>query len=254
MRNDSSQNYKTPYSNISNFREFTDNVRKEKDELKKLDGQIRKQDREITNPKEDGMNFNTITHKMDKNITKKDLEDRIKALEDDGVEDTDHKYKISESKRRVRTFEHMDMEHHHEEIPSQMDHSDETTSYMFFTNIQTIHRLVSEMLQFDKQSVNTLLNDGHNWAEDHLSVAKESVGHVFNFLTNKTIKENHQGFNYMFFENLESIHKMCEKISQMGESEIDMILQDGHDWAEDHISAAKENVEQVHDFLENEMM
>jgi hypothetical protein len=29
---------------------------------------------------------------------------------------------------------------------------------------------------------------------------------------------------------------------------------DGHDWAEDHISSAKENVEQVHDFLKNTLM
>jgi len=246
MRNDSSQNYKTKYSNVSNFKQFMDNIRKEKDELEKVDRSIPKADREISNPKRDGMNFNTITNKMDKNLTKKDLEDRIKALEEEGVEDSNHKYGIVESS--------FDAYNQQNQVKMDADHSGETTSYMFFKNIQTLHRLVSEMLQFDQQKVNTLLNDGHNWAEDHLSVAKESVSHVYNFLTNKTIKENHDGYNYMFFENLESIHKMCEKMTQMQENEIDSILQDGHDWAEDHISAAKENIEQVHDFLENEMM
>jgi len=250
MRNDNSQNYKTKFSNISNFKQFMDKVRKEKDELEKLDRKLPKGDRETSKPSLDGMNFNTITNKMDKNITKKDLEDRIKALEDGGVEDVDHKYGIVES-----NFDQYNQKMNQEmETPMEHDHSGKTTSYMFFTNLQTIHRLVSEMIQFDQQSVNNLLNDGHNWAEDHMSVAKESVAHVYNFLTNKTLKENHEGYNYMFFGNLELIHKMCEKMSQMGESEIDNILQDGHDWAEDHISTAKENIEQVHDFLENEMM
>lgn len=97
MRNDSSQNYKTKYSNVSNFKQFMDNIRKEKDELKKVDMSIPKSDREISNPRRDGMNFNTITNKMDKNLTKKDLEDRIKALEDEGIEDIEHKYGIVES-------------------------------------------------------------------------------------------------------------------------------------------------------------
>jgi hypothetical protein len=253
MRNDSSQNYKTKYSNVANFKQFMDNIHKEKDKLQTVDRQLKKGDREISNPKQDGMNFNSITNKMDKNLTKKDLEDRIKALEDGGVEETDHKYGIVDLVPD-KTMENFDTEFHQGGMHDDMNDSSETTSYMFFKNIQTVHRLVEEMLQYDHQKVNELLNDGHNWAEDHLSVAKENVSHVYNFVANKLVKENHEGYNYMFFENLESIHKMCQKLTQMDESQIDEVLQDGHDWAEDHISAAKENIEQVHDFLENEMM
>jgi len=253
MRNDSSQNYKTKYSNVANFKQFMDNIHKEKDKLQTVDRQLKKGDREISNPKQDGMNFNSITNKMDKNLTKKDLEDRIKALEDGGVEETDHKYGIVDLVPD-KTMENFDTEFHQGGMRDDMNDSSETTSYMFFKNIQTVHRLVEEMLQYDHQKVNELLNDGHNWAEDHLSVAKENVSHVYNFVANKLVKENHEGYNYMFFENLESIHKMCQKLTQMDESQIDEVLQDGHDWAEDHISAAKENIEQVHDFLENEMM
>ena len=252
MRNDSSQNYKTKYSNLRNFKDFTDNIRKEKDEMEKLDRKIPKGDRVISNPSQDGLNFNTITHKMDKNVTKKDLEDRIKALEDEGIEDTDHKYKISETYKK-RTFEEFQAIGNDMNVDNSIEKNTETTSYMFFKNIQTIHRLSSEMMEFDQQKVNDLLNDGHNWAEDHLSVAKESLSHVHNFILNSLVKENQNNFNYMFFENIESIHKMCEELSQLDESQIDKVLQDGHDWAEDHISATKENLEQVHDFLQNEM-
>jgi hypothetical protein len=33
---------------------------------------------------------------------------------------------------------------------------------------------------------------------------------------------------------------------------IDEIIQDGHDWADDHVSEAKNNMDQVFDFLMNE--
>jgi hypothetical protein len=59
--------------------------------------------------------------------------------------------------------------------------------------------------------------------------------------------------NYMFFGNIESICKMVEKILEFNQLEVDSLLSEGHDWAEDHISAAKENVQQVHDWLENEL-
>ena len=32
-----------------------------------------------------------------------------------------------------------------------------------------------------------------------------------------------------------------------------MVLQNGHSWAEDHITVAKENMDQVFDFLMNEL-
>ena len=34
--------------------------------------------------------------------------------------------------------------------------------------------------------------------------------------------------------------------------EVEAILQDGHDWADDHITVAKENLDQVFDFMMNE--
>ena len=57
---------------------------------------------------------------------------------------------------------------------------------------------------------------------------------------------------YMFFSNLEQIKRQCELLLDLDESEIEGILSNGHDWAQDHISTAKESIDQVFDFLMNE--
>lgn len=68
--------------------------------------------------------------------------------------------------------------------------------------------------------------------------------------TLKGLKESHsETDNYMFFANLQNICNMVTDILEMDKSEIDQMLTEGHDWATDHISAAKENIEHVHDWL-----
>ena len=57
---------------------------------------------------------------------------------------------------------------------------------------------------------------------------------------------------YMFFSNLEQIKRQCEILLDMSVDEISQILDNGHDWADDHISEAKNNMDQVFDFLMNE--
>ena len=58
--------------------------------------------------------------------------------------------------------------------------------------------------------------------------------------------------NYMFFSNLKQIHRQCEILLNLDENVIEDILQNGHDWADDHVSVAKENMDQVLDFLMNQ--
>jgi len=71
-------------------------------------------------------------------------------------------------------------------------------------------------------------------------------------LVEKVIKEQEQA-NYMFFSNLEQIKRQCDMMLDMDPNEIDNIIQNGHDWADDHISEAKTNIDQVFDFFKNEM-
>jgi len=59
--------------------------------------------------------------------------------------------------------------------------------------------------------------------------------------------------NYMFFSNLKQMKRQIEMMLDMDPNMIDDIIQNGHDWADDHISEAKTNMDQVFDFLKNEM-
>jgi hypothetical protein len=73
-------------------------------------------------------------------------------------------------------------------------------------------------------------------------------------LVNKVLKEQEmEQSNYMFFSNLKQMKRQIEMIMEMDPNMIDDIIQNGHDWADDHISEAKTNIDQVFDFLKNEM-
>jgi hypothetical protein len=66
------------------------------------------------------------------------------------------------------------------------------------------------------------------------------------------IKENEMTENYMFFSNLQQMHRQCEMLLKMDPKELDNIIKNGHDWADDHVSEAKNNMDQVFDFFMNE--
>jgi len=285
MRKDNTQNYQTTNSRIAHFKDFTNNVKRERDDLEKVDRSFTDNEDQVHNlPNLTKYKFNRATRKMD-DISRDQVKDRIKSLEDDGVEHTDHVFKIKES--RIVGFEAYTgnfNEYDNEFLPKgdqsdpvvfdgdgeeglETDFEDEVeydeisdeTSYMFFNNLKTIHRNCQEMLEYDENKVNDLLNRGHNWAEDHMSSSKEMVTHVYNFLSNEGVSENiEENFesgneNYMFFGNLENISKMAEEILEMDQEVVDDILMTGHDWAEDHISSAKENIQQVYEWLKTEM-
>ncbi len=68
----------------------------------------------------------------------------------------------------------------------------------------------------------------------------------------KILKENEMTENYMFFSNLKQIHRQCEMLLKMDPQELDSIIKNGHDWADDHVSEAKNNMDQIFDFFMNE--
>lgn len=70
-------------------------------------------------------------------------------------------------------------------------------------------------------------------------------------LVKKVLEEQEQE-NYMFFSNLKQIHRQCEILLKMDPNMIDNILENGHDWADDHVTEAKTNMDQVFDFMMNE--
>lgn len=68
----------------------------------------------------------------------------------------------------------------------------------------------------------------------------------------RVIREQKDSQRYMFFSNLEQMKRQCELLLELNHDEIESILDNGHDWAQDHISEAKNNMDQVFDFLMNE--
>lgn len=73
-----------------------------------------------------------------------------------------------------------------------------------------------------------------------------------NRIVEKVLKEQEVA-DYMFFSNLQQIKRQCEILLEMDPQQIDDIINEGgHDWADDHVTEAKNNMDQVFDFLMNE--
>jgi hypothetical protein len=107
----------------------------------------------------------------------------------------------------------------------------------------------------EEQSVNEkkgkdLDNDGDVDSDDYLLARKNAIEK-----SKKTVKEGGEGRteNYMFFSNLKQMQRQIEFLMEIDPQVIDMILQNGHDWADDHVTEAKTNMDQVFDFIMNEI-
>ena len=68
----------------------------------------------------------------------------------------------------------------------------------------------------------------------------------------KKVLNEQKSERYMFFSNLEQMRRQCDLLLNFDRSEVESILDNGHDWAQDHISEAKNNMDQVFDFMMNE--
>lgn len=82
-------------------------------------------------------------------------------------------------------------------------------------------------------------------AYEYLDMAKNKGG-----ITES--EEHMENDRYMFFSNLEQMERQCGLLLDLDNHQIESILDDGHDWAQDHIAEAKNNLDQVFDFLMNE--
>ena len=68
----------------------------------------------------------------------------------------------------------------------------------------------------------------------------------------KKVLQEQRSDRYMFFSNLEQMRRQCDLLLDLERDMVDSILDNGHDWAQDHIAEAKNNMDQVFDFLMNE--
>lgn len=251
MNKPNTQNYKTNTSKISNFTDFEQKKGEELEELEKTKRSFVNNDKEQYNlPNLKKQKYNKVTRKMD-TLSKEEIEDRIKSIE---TERKGKKLEIVEEKNKVFSYEKF-LELNSEDFKLEDDFKSnseiESSNYMFFRNLKTIKDMCEKMSKINELKVSKIL-EGHDWVEDHVSMSKESISHVYNFLNNEfgnEISENK--VYYMLFSNFKSIERMCKNMLDMDESKVDNILSNGHDWADDHISSSKENIQQVYDFFKN---
>jgi hypothetical protein len=62
------------------------------------------------------------------------------------------------------------------------DHSGKEEHYMFFRNLTNIKHNIEEILAFDSAEIDAMISDGHDWAEDHVTVAKEDIQQVADWI------------------------------------------------------------------------
>jgi hypothetical protein len=56
--------------------------------------------------------------------------------------------------------------------------------------------------------------------------------------------------NYMFWQNLKTIHHASGELLEMSHDEVDAMIANGHAWAVDHIATSSDDIEEVYHFME----
>jgi hypothetical protein len=88
----------------------------------------------------------------------------------------------------------------------------ETDRYMFFSNLEQIHRQMGILLEKDPEMISEILDNGHDWAQDHISTAKESIDQVFDFIMNEENGDDEENFEMIMNEDLEFEEETMESI------------------------------------------
>ena len=61
--------------------------------------------------------------------------------------------------------------------------------YMFFSNLEQMRRQCDLLLDLDRDMIEEILSNGHDWAQDHIAESKNNLDQVFDFLMNETKKD-----------------------------------------------------------------
>jgi hypothetical protein len=72
----------------------------------------------------------------------------------------------------------------------------------------------------------------------------------WNKLTKEEVHGEGESNNYMFWQNLKTIHHASGELLEMGQEEVDNMVANGHAWAVDHISTSADDIEEVYHFME----
>jgi hypothetical protein len=96
-----------------------------------------------------------------------------------------------------------------------------------------------------------------------MATANDDIEEVYHFLEGQInyegadgepmMEHEHESNNYMFWQNLKTMHHGAKEMLEMDPSRVDSILSDGHGWALDHVATSADDVEEVYHFIETEV-
>lgn len=113
------------------------------------------------------------------------------------TEDDEEVYPSFSSDRNFEEMSKMDDMNIDDDVPENPlfeQEEPETDRYMFFSNLEQIHRQMGILLEKDPNMISQILDNGHDWAQDHISTAKESIDQVFDFLMNEENGDDEEDF------------------------------------------------------------
>jgi hypothetical protein len=130
--------------------------------------------------------------------------------------------------------------------------------------IGDIARKFEKMLQFSAGRAlawlkkHTTLSSGSASTEKSdtkdLKEGKEETEHeTKSHMNDDDIESGAELDHYMFFGNLKTIKKHIDMMMEMDPAMVDELIKNGHDWAADHIATSKDDIEEVCNWLSNEI-
>jgi len=162
---------KSQYNRIKNFINETKEIKKEEvlDEKKKLSKNQRKLD--VDNDGDIEADDLSDLRNM-KKITKEELKGNQKKLDKNNNNKIDSDdFKLLRKKKSIK-----------EGSDCGCGEDKDDTRYMFFSNLEQMMRQAKMLLDMDDDAIEDLLNNGHDWAADHIAEAKNNMDQVFDFI------------------------------------------------------------------------
>ena len=59
----------------------------------------------------------------------------------------------------------------------------ELKHYMFFSNLKVIKDRVDALLAMDPEKIDNMIDNGHDWASEHIATSKDDVEEVYNWIS-----------------------------------------------------------------------
>jgi hypothetical protein len=172
MNTPSSPKFRTDQSKVQKFDEFEQNIEQEYDDLKKIYRNFVNNDDQIyqlPNRGSDKSRFDKIKNKIDTNISRSEIEDRIRSIEKDNpsIKDRMHKYRLTNDPD-VQSFESIS--------------SKNVDSYKLFSDIESIYnnsKKISKMANSDEFKNSSQWNE---WVENDILSTKENLERISNWM------------------------------------------------------------------------